>query len=226
MHIVLGMLAMLALAWLAGQLVRRLLLRLVLGIVRRTATHWDDALVSYGTFRWLARAVPALIVQYGIVLVPDVPTSTEILIGNVTTALVVFFIVMAISTALSATEDVYQQTSRGYQRSIKGTVQLIKIALFIVAGLVIIAAVTGKQVGLLLSSVGAMSAVLMLVFKDPILGFVAGVQLSSNDMLRAMPGPLPRRPRPSWRLCRTHPALRLTVASSTRQSDWHGHQTS
>ncbi|MEO7051505.1 MAG: mechanosensitive ion channel family protein, partial [Rhodanobacter sp.] len=180
----LGMLALLALAWLAGQLVRRLLGRLATGIAQRTATRWDDALLGQGTFRWLARALPALIIQYGIVLVPDVAERVEVLIGNVMTALVVFCLVMAISAALSASENVYQQTPRGQQRPIKGLVQLIKIGLFIVAALVIIAAVTGKQVGLLLSGVGAMSAVLLLIFKDTILGFVAGVQLSSNDMLR------------------------------------------
>jgi miniconductance mechanosensitive channel len=181
---VLGVLALLALAWLAGQLMRRLLLRLVRGITRRTATHWDDALCKYGTFRWLARSVPALLVQYGIVLVPGVPAGTEALVGNLTTALLVFFVVMAISAALSAAEVMYRQTPRGQQRSIKGMVQLIKLGLFVAAALIIIAAVTGKHIGLLLSGLGAMSAVLMLIFKDTILGFVAGVQLSSNDMLR------------------------------------------
>ena len=181
---VLGVLALLALAWLAGQLMRRLLLRLVRGITRRTATHWDDALCKYGTFRWLARSVPALLVQYGIVLVPGVPAGTEALVGNLATALLVFFVVMAISAALSAAEDMYRQTPRGQQRSIKGMVQLIKLGLFVAAALIIIAAVTGKHIGLLLSGLGAMSAVLMLIFKDTILGFVAGVQLSSNDMLR------------------------------------------
>ncbi|WP_350016168.1 mechanosensitive ion channel family protein [Rhodanobacter sp. IGA1.0] len=180
----LGMLALLALAWLAGQLMHRLLRRLVGGIARRTATGWDDALLGYGTFRWLARALPALIVQYGIVLVPGVPERIEALLGRAMTALVVLCVVMAVSAVLSASEAMYQRTPRGQQRPIKGLLQLVKIGLFIVAALVIIAAVTGKQVGLLLSGVGAMSAVLMLVFKDTILGFVAGVQLSSNDMLR------------------------------------------
>ncbi len=184
MRTVIGVIELLVLAWLAGQLVQRVLLRLMRGIARRTLTHWDDTLVGYGTFRWLARAVPALVVQYGIVLVPDVPENIELLLGNLMTALVVFFLVMSISAALSASEDMFQRTPRGQERSIKGLVQLVKIGLFIVGGLVIIAAVTGKQVGLLLSGVGAMSAVLMLIFKDTILGFVAGVQLSSNDMLR------------------------------------------
>ena len=180
----LGVLALLALAWLAGQLVRRLLLRLVRGITRRTTWKWDDALFRHHTFLWLARMVPALAIQYGIMLVPGVPDRIEALVGNLMTALLVFFVVMAISAALSALEDLYRGTPRGQQRSIKGLVQLVKLGLFVVAGLIIIAAVTGKHIGLLLSGLGAMSAVLMLIFKDTILGFVAGVQLSSNDMLR------------------------------------------
>ncbi len=184
MRTVLGVLALLALAWLAGQLVRRVLLRVVRGITRRTAWRWDDALFRRRTFLWLARMVPALVIQFGIVLVPNVPAAVEAVVIKSMTALLVLLVVMAISAALSAVEDLYRETPRGQQRSIKGMLQLIKIGMFIVAALVIVAVISGRQVGLLLSGVGAMSAVLMLIFKDTILGFVAGVQLSSNDMLR------------------------------------------
>ncbi|MCX7512716.1 mechanosensitive ion channel family protein [Frateuria hangzhouensis] len=184
MRTLLGVLALLLLAWLAGELCRRLLLRLVRGLARRTAWHWDDALLQRGAFRWLARLVPPLAVQYGLALVPGVPETAEAVVGKAMLALVVLCVVMALDAALSAAEDVYRQTPAGQQRSIKGVLQLIKLGLFLVGALVVIAAVTGKQVGLLLSGLGAMSAVLMLIFKDTILGFVAGVQLSSNDMLR------------------------------------------
>ncbi|KRF02225.1 mechanosensitive ion channel protein MscS [Frateuria sp. Soil773] len=193
MHTALGAAILLATAWLAGALTRFVLFRVVRGIARRTAWQWDEALFRHGMFRWLARMVPTVVVQFGIVLVPGVPDDTERLVGNLMSALMVFFVVMAISAALSAVEDLYRQTPNGQQRSLKGLLQLVKLGLFVVAALVIIAAVTGKQIGLLLSGLGAMSAVLMLIFKDTILGFVAGVQLSSNDMLRVgdwitMPG--------------------------------------
>jgi len=184
MRTLLGALALLSLAWLAGELCRRVLLRLAHGVARRTAWRWDDALLQRGAFRWLARLVSPLIVQYGIALVPGVPDAAEAAVGKAMLALLVLCVVMALSAALSAAEDVYRQTPAGRQRSIKGVVQLAKLGLFLVGALVVIAAVTGKQVGLLLSGLGAMSAVLMLIFKDTILGFVAGVQLSSNDMLR------------------------------------------
>lgn len=184
MRTLLGSLALLALAWLAGELCRRLLLRLLCGIARRTAWRWDDALLQRGVFRWLARLVPALLVQYGIVLVPGVPATVEAAVGKAMLALVVLLVVMALAAALSAGEDLYRQTPAGRQRSIKGVIQLLKLGLFLTGALVVIAVVTGRQVGLLLSGVGALSAVLMLVFKDTILGFVAGLQLSSNDLLR------------------------------------------
>ncbi|MEI7036743.1 mechanosensitive ion channel family protein [Fulvimonas yonginensis] len=184
MRTLLGSLALLALAWLAGELCRRLLLRLLDGLARRTVWRWDDALLQHGAFRWLARLVPPLLVQYGIVLVPGVPAAVETVVGKAMLALVVLFVVQALGAVLSAADDLYRQTPAGRQRSIKGVVQLLKLGLFLTGALVVIAVVTGRQVGLLLSGVGALSAVLMLVFKDTILGFVASLQLSSNDLLR------------------------------------------
>jgi len=180
----LGALVLLLLAGLAGWLAGRVLLRAMTAIARRTAWQWDDALVRRRAFLWVARMLPAALVQFGVVLVPGVPASAELLIGKLMMALMVAFGAMALSATLSAVEDVYRQTPRGKEHSIKGMVQLIKLGLFVVAALIVIAVVTGRHVGLLLSGLGAMSAVLMLIFKDTILGFVAGVQLSSNDMLR------------------------------------------
>jgi miniconductance mechanosensitive channel len=184
MRTALGLSALLLLAWLVGVLLRRVLLRAIQGIAARTEWQWDDALCRRQSFSWLARMAPMLVVQYGIALVPDVPGGVESLVASISRALLVLFLAMAISSALTALEDIYRETPRGRERSIKGVVQLVKIVLFVVAGLVVVTALTGQRIGLLLSGLGAMSAVLMLVFKDTILGFVAGVQLSSNDMLR------------------------------------------
>ena len=184
MRTLFGMLILLVVAWLAGALTRLVLFRVMRAVARRTAWRWDDALFQYGVFRWLGRIVPAVVVQFCITLVPDVSEPTELLVGNVAQAFMVFFVVMAISRALSAVEGLYRETDSGNRRSIKGVMQLIKLLLFIVAALVIIGTLTNQHIGLLLSGLGAMSAVLLLIFKDTILGFVAGVQLATNDMLR------------------------------------------
>ncbi|WP_430391519.1 mechanosensitive ion channel domain-containing protein [Dyella sp. 20L07] len=184
MHGAAGAAVLLLVAWLAGVLTRFVLFRVMRSIARRTAWRWDDALFEYGTFKWLARMVPTLVVQFGIGLIPGLSASLQRSVTNAATALMIVFAVLAISSALSALESLYRHAPEGSQRSIKGPVQLLKIALFIAATLVIIVGFTGRSVGWMLSGLGAMSAVLMLIFKDTILGFVAGVQLSSNDMLR------------------------------------------
>ena len=184
MRTLFGMLILLVVAWLAGTLTRVVLLRITRAVAHRTAWQWDDALFKHKVFLWLGRIVPAVLIQFGIALVPDVSEHTEHLVGNVAKAFVVFFIVVAITRALSALESLYRESDKGSRRSIKGVVQLMKLVLFIVATLVIIGTVTDQHIGLLLSGLGAMSAVLLLIFKDTILGFVAGVQLATNDMLR------------------------------------------
>lgn len=193
MHTAAGTAVLLLLAWLAGMLTRLVLFRVVRTMAQRTAWRWDDALFRHGAFRWIARLVPVVVLQWGIKAVPGVSAQTEALVGNMAYALMVFFLAMALSAALSAMESLYRGTALGAQRPIKGLMQLAKLVLFIVAALVIVASLTDKKIGLLLSGLGAMSAVLILVFKDTILGFVAGIQLSSNDMLRVgdwitMPG--------------------------------------
>src|SRR3569833_1473563 len=93
MRTLLGVLAVLALAWLAGELCRRLLLRLVCGVARRTAWHWDDALLQHGAFGWLARLAAPLALSYGIALVPGVPAAVEAAVAKAMLALVVLCVV-------------------------------------------------------------------------------------------------------------------------------------
>lgn len=179
-----GLLVLLLLAWLIGALTRLVLFRVIRRIARRTTWQWDDALFAHGVFRWLGRLVPMAVIQFGVGLVPGLSEHAQRLIGNLAQSLLVLCVVMAINSALSALESLYQQTPTSSQRPIKGLLQLVRLALFIIGLLLIIGTLTDQHVGLLLSGLGAMSAVLILIFKDTILGFVAGVQLASNDMLR------------------------------------------
>lgn len=185
-HFAIILLALLLVAWLAGVLTRLVLFRIVRRIALRTAWKWDDALLQHGTFRWLGRMMPAIVIQFGVAFLLGISDRAVVVVGNIAMAYVVFCLVMAISAALSAVETTYRQSPNRAQRPIKGVIQLVKLVLFIVAALVIIASITDRKIGLLLSGLGAMSAVLILVFKDTILRFVAGIQLASNDMLRVV----------------------------------------
>ncbi|QGZ65631.1 mechanosensitive ion channel family protein [Paraburkholderia acidisoli] len=183
-----------AAAAIVGIVVHFLLFRVVARVARRTTTRIDDALFEFGAFRWLGRLAPVVVVKIGIGLVPNLPASIADTIDKIAFAIIVLCVALTLGATLSAIEHVYRLTHQEQPRvSLKGAMQLVKLILFITAALVIIGDVTGKQIGLLLSGIGAMSAVLMLIFKDTLLGLVAGIQLSSNDMLRigdwiTMPG--------------------------------------
>jgi len=134
--------------------------------------------------RRLANIVPALVISYGIVLVPHLPAGAVTLTRNVAAAFIVLTIVLALSAALDMANMLYQRRPDAASRPIKGYVQVLKILLFGGSAVLILAVLMEQSPLLLLSGLGAMAAVLMLVFKDTILSLVASVQLTSNDMLR------------------------------------------
>ncbi|GMU70037.1 MAG: membrane protein [Steroidobacteraceae bacterium] len=180
-----GLLVLVLVAWAANWLTRRVLLIVVGRLARASSSKWDDAIMGRRVLARLANVVPALIVLGGIGLVPGMPDWLDLVIRNVALAYVVLTVAMAIGNLLNALNDLYEQTSRhATRRPIKGYLQLVKIGIYIVAAVLILASLIGKSPLVLLTGLGAMTAVLMLVFKDTILSLVASMQLSSNDMLR------------------------------------------
>ncbi|NKF22463.1 mechanosensitive ion channel family protein [Solimonas marina] len=171
-------------AWLADHAAKRLLLKGMRLLTRRTVWRWDDAFYEHGVFKRLAQMAPTLIIQFGIRLVPGVPDKVELIVRNIALAGTVLAAVLTISAVLNALDALYQATEQGRTRSIKGYVQLAKIVLFVVGAIVVIALLIDRSPLLLLSGLGAISAVLLLVFKDTILSLVASIQIASNDMLR------------------------------------------
>lgn len=177
----LGFLA--AAAFLANILIKQLILKLI----RRGMTGLSVAIGGEHLepiVRRLANIVPALVISRGILLVPHIPGVVVAVTQNVVSAFIVLTIVLAINAALDVINILYQQRPDAMNRPIKGYVQVVKILLFAGCAILVIAALMEKSPLLLLSGLGAMAAVLMLVFKDTILSLVASVQLTSNDMLR------------------------------------------
>jgi len=183
MHTAGGLLALLLAAWVAAIIARRVLVRSLAALSIRTSWTWDDTLVEHGVPRRLAQLAPTLVVQFGIGLVPDLPPALVAIVRNVALACTILFAILAIGATLNALDSVYRRRARN-GRSIKSYLQFVKIAVYILGAVVIIATLIDRSPLILLSGVGALSAVLLLVFKDTLLGFVAGVQLTSNDMLR------------------------------------------
>ncbi|MCV0416343.1 MAG: mechanosensitive ion channel family protein [Brevundimonas sp.] len=178
-----GLCLLLFAAFLADFLVRRVLIRLLLKVIDRGGlTDMDDLLKpAVGT---LARIAPAIVVHQGIAAVPHLAPVVVKLTQNVANAFAIVVVVMALAAAMDVVNTLYSRSPRGHRRVIKGYLQVLKIAFYAIGSILVIATLIDRSPLLLLSGLGALAAVLMLVFKDTILSLVASVQLNSNDMLR------------------------------------------
>src|SRR3546814_2923572 len=150
-----GLLVLALVAWIANWLTRRVLLVVVGRLAKASPTKWDDAIMGRRVLARLANVVPALIVLGGIALVPAVPEWLDIVVRNVALAYVALTVAMAIGHLLNALNDIYVQTSpHAVQRPIKGYLQLVKIATYIIAAVLIIASLVGQSPLVLLTRSG------------------------------------------------------------------------
>ena len=161
-------------------------------IIRKTLYHFiersnstrDDILIKNKVFKRFCLLIPAYIIRYNIeAAIPSLPvlSSTIILFTKIYEVFVYSRVLDSILTTLN---DIYDTYEISKSKPIKGFIQVLKTIIYIICFLLIIAILTQKELSNILIGLGTLSAVLMLVFKDPILGFVGGLQLTINDMLR------------------------------------------
>ncbi len=181
-EMLIGLCLLVLVALIADFVVRRILTRLILKVVGRAAQDLDVLLQP--VVRSFTRVVPAIIIYRGISGVPHLSPGVVTLIQNVAGAFMIVAVAVGIGAALDMANAIYARSPRAHRRSIKGYLQVLKIVIYAVATILVIAALIDRSPLLLLSGLGALAAVLMLVFKDTILSLVASVQLNSNDMLR------------------------------------------
>lgn len=187
-HPLIGMalaLAILLLAALfANYVVKALLLRGLNRILAYTAYGRDPELRRHGLIERLANIMPALVISTGIALVPNLPAFVGVVVKNVANAFMILMVAMAISAAFNIVDTIYHRRPDAKLKPIKGYIQVVKIVVYIVAALLMIATLIDRSPLILLSGLGAMAAVLILVFQDTLLSLVAGIQISSTDMVR------------------------------------------
>ncbi|MGV8863413.1 MAG: mechanosensitive ion channel family protein [Pseudomonas sp.] len=184
LHAGLGLVLLLVVALTLGRVARFVILHMAKLLGRQPAMHWVVDLLHNKLFHRLAQMVPSLVIQFGLNLVPELSKTSNHFLGNVALAFTILFQVLALGALLNALLDIYARTAHARTRSIKGYVQLAKMILYIFGAIIIVATLIDRSPLLLLSGLGAMSAVILLVYKDTLLSFVASVQLTSNDMLR------------------------------------------
>ena len=179
-----GIVAVMLVAYLADRISKRIILATINRIVRKTASRFDDVLLEFNVFGRVAHLVPALAVYFGIQIVPGIPEAIDTLVQRAAAAAMVLVGVSALAAFLTAVGKTYATSSIGKDRPIEAYVQVTKIAIYVIGVVLFIATLTGQSPVLLLSGIGAITAVLLLVFRDTILSFVASLQMASYDMVR------------------------------------------
>jgi miniconductance mechanosensitive channel len=170
------------LALLVDFIIKRIIISSIAALTKRTKNEWDDVFVKQKVFNRLAHLAPALIVYYALQYIFDAENLITFL-GNLTQTYMILVVLMVIDSLLNALHEIYMKLPVSQGRNIKGYIQVVKIIFYFVGVIMIIAAFSGETPKALMAGLGAMAAVLMLVFKDTILGFVASIQLSANKMV-------------------------------------------
>ena len=179
----LAIVAMLGVACIAYIIAKRFLLRIVKSLVERSKTVWDDILLEQKVFNRLSYLAPALVI-YG--MAPFVLSGSSAAVTTLRLATKIYMVIVGLlvfDSFLNSVVDIYRTFEFSQKKPIRGFVQGAKIILFFFGGIIILAMIMGKSPGIVLGGLGAMMAVFMLIFKDSVLGFVAGIQLSANRMI-------------------------------------------
>lgn len=159
---------------------KRWAIRFIKVALQRTKNVWDDTLVEKGVFDSLAYLAPAVIVYYGVAHFPSISDGVRKLV----IIYVVINLVLLIRKFFSAVLAIYDTYPISKKRPIKGYVQIATLLVYIVGGIFIVSLALDRSPWGFLTGIGALTAVLLLIFKDTILSFIASIQLAFNDMVR------------------------------------------
>ncbi|GAA0287050.1 miniconductance mechanosensitive channel [Gracilibacillus halotolerans] len=164
----------------ANFITKKVVIRIITHIVKNNKVKWDNVFLERKVFQKLSHIVPAVIIYHFASAFP----SFEVLIQRGSIVYLIIVSLLVINSFLAAVNDIYQTHEISKTRPIKGYLQVLNIAFIVIGIILIIANLIGESPLILLSGIGALSAVFMLVFRDSLLGLVAGIQLTSNDMVR------------------------------------------
>ncbi|MEA4984367.1 Miniconductance mechanosensitive channel YbdG [bioreactor metagenome] len=170
-------------SWLAFQLTKKVFIRNIYRLFKKTSIKWDDLLVENKVFNNVAHVIPAVIVR---IMAPVIFANFEKVLPVVVKLTDSYLIIVGMTILAAFLKVIEYSLSKNEifkDKPLTSYFQLIKILLYIVALILVLSVLLGKSPLYFLSAFGAISAILLLIFKDTILGLVASVQISANDMV-------------------------------------------
>jgi small-conductance mechanosensitive channel len=153
-------------------------------LARRTPYKWDTLMVKHKVIHHLIHILPGIL-MYMLLPMAFVHGKTLLLVSQkICVIYMIFALLLALNSSLLMLLDILNGKENLKNRPMKGFIQVLQVLVFFIGGIVIVSIIVDKSPATLFAGLGASAAILMLVFKDSILGFVAGIQLSANDMIR------------------------------------------
>jgi len=180
----LSILAIAVLAYLVSRLAVHLMIPFFVRAAALTKSDWDDLLISNRLFDHLSILIPVVVVYATVdVLLAGHPFLVDV-VSRLCMTILVFLAVRMINSVLQTVEEIYNRRNVAKRKPIGGYLTVVRIVMFILAGIFMVSTLTNKSPWGFFSVLGGLTAVVLLVFKDTILGFVASLQLVSHDMVR------------------------------------------
>ena len=171
---------LLIICFILDSITKRVLLRVITKIISSNNFKWDDILLENKVFHRGSHIIPGIIIYTAAPFYNDF----QAIIQRVAVVYILIVISMVLKALLSSLDSIYRLNPISKERPIKGLLQIIEIAIYAVIGIAIVSILIDKNPVYLLSGIGAVTAVVSLIFKDTIIGFISGIQLTWNDMLR------------------------------------------
>lgn len=170
-------------SWLANLITKAVILKVVTRIVKKTTSTWDDIFLEQKVFTRMSHFAPALVIWYMAGWALESYPIWLAIIHRLTYVYIVLIGMIVTNSFIEAWHKIYNTLPISKHRHIKGYVQLVKIFVILIAILIIVSVIFKKDITSILAGLGAIAAVLILVFKDSLLGLVASIQLSADKML-------------------------------------------
>jgi miniconductance mechanosensitive channel len=176
-------LAVLILSIAANFVAKRYILSSLSYIITRSKFKWDDTILQQGALNRLSHLVPAIVIYVLTPFALEGMDTTIAFIRSATQIYMVIILMLVLDAILNTVEVIYSNFRASKEIPIKGFIQITKIAIYFLSAIFVVSILLNKTPVFLLSGIGALAAVLMLIFRDSILGFVAGIQLAANKMV-------------------------------------------
>lgn len=172
------------LSWLSNLIAKAVILNIVTRIVRKTTSTWDDIFLEQKVFNHLSHLAPVLVIWFMAGWALKAYPLWLIFVHKLTYIYIIIVATVIVNSFIEAWHQIYNTLPISRHRHIKGYVQLLKVIFIFISILIVISVLFKKDIGSIVTGLGAMTAVLILVFRDTILGIVASIQLSADKMIK------------------------------------------